>query len=90
MARKPMTSARAELAMAQVEMARRFPDTHLGMDAITLITGGSSPTLYRRCKAGEFPRPIAPGKWHGGSVIAHQAKASAMAQEAESCATTAE
>lgn len=80
MARK-ITQARAELAMRQVEMARILPDTHLGMDAIALITGWSSPTLYRRCKAGEFPRPIAPGKWHGGAVLAHQAKASVMAAE---------
>lgn len=82
MARKSMTSARAELAMQQVEMARRFPNTFLSVDAIILMTGWSQPTLYRRCKAGEFPRPIAPGKWHGGAVLAHQAKVSATAQEA--------
>lgn len=79
MARK-IPQARAELAMQQVQMAHVLPDTHLGMDAIALITGWSRPTTYRRCKAGEFPRPIAPGKWHGGSVLAHQAKTSALMQ----------
>lgn len=77
MARK-ITQARAELAMRQVQMARILPDTHLGLEAISLITGWSSPTIYRRCKAGAFPRPIAPGKWHGGAVLAHQAKVSEM------------
>lgn len=72
-----MTSARAELAMRQVEMARRYPDTHLSVDAITLITGWSTPTLYRRCKADKFRRPISPGRWHGGAVLAHQAKVTA-------------
>jgi len=89
MARKQITMARAELAMQQVEMARRFPDTHLSTDAIILVTGWSTPTLYRKCKDGLFPNPIAPGRWHGGSVLAHQAKVSGMTQEAV-CAATAE
>lgn len=87
MARKAMTQARAELAMKQVEMACCFPDTHLSTDAIILVTGWSTPTLYRKCRDGEFPGPIAPGKWHGGAVLAHQAKASAKAQEGEACTT---
>jgi predicted DNA-binding transcriptional regulator AlpA len=74
MARKPMTEARAEMAMRQVEMARRFPDTLLTMDAIVLLTGDSAPTIYRHAKAGAFPRPTRPGKWRGGCVIAHLAK----------------
>lgn len=82
MARKEMTQARAELAMRQVEMARRFPDTHLSMDALILLTGDSAQTIYRHAKAGHFPRPIAPGKWHGGTVLAHQAKASARLERA--------
>lgn len=75
--RKQMTQARAELAIRQVEMARRFPDTHLSLDALVLLTGNSAQTIYRHAKAGHFPRPILPGKWHGGCVIAHLAKAAA-------------
>lgn len=81
MARKKITQARAERAMQQVAMACVLPDTSLGMDAVILITGWSAPTVYRRCKAGQFPRPIATGKWHGGAVLAHQAKAAAYVAE---------
>ena len=75
MARKEISKTRLDRALAQVQMAKVYPDTQLGTDAILVLTGWSTPTLYRRCKAGQFPRPIGPGKWHGGAVLAHQAEA---------------
>lgn len=74
MARKEISEVRVARAAKQVEMAKAHGDTQLGTDAILLLTGWSTPTLYRRCKAGEFPRTVAPGRWHGGTVLAHLAK----------------
>lgn len=77
MARKEISKIRLDRALAQVQMAKVHAGTQLGTDAILILTGWSTPTLYRRCKAGLFPRPIAPGKWHGGAVLAHQAETAA-------------
>ncbi|MGY4478624.1 hypothetical protein [Bradyrhizobium sp. USDA 3364] len=77
MARAEITKTRTDRAIAQVAMARTFPDTQLSTDAVLLLTGWSTPTLYRRCKSAEFPAAISPGRWHGGQVLAHLAKAAA-------------
>ena len=75
MAKKELNKTRVDRAMAQVQMAKIHPDTQLGTDAVLLLTSWSTPTLYRKCKAGQFPRNIGPGKWHGGQVLTHLADA---------------
>lgn len=74
---KQLFLTRLDRALAQLMIAKVHPDTRRGTDAIVILTAWSTPTLYRRCKAGQFPRPISPGKWHGGAVLAHQAEATA-------------
>jgi predicted DNA-binding transcriptional regulator AlpA len=72
---KQISPARMEFLMAQIEMAKRLPDTQLGADAVRLLTGWSRPTIYRRCQAGEFPAPISRGRWRAGSVLRKLAEA---------------
>jgi predicted DNA-binding transcriptional regulator AlpA len=75
MARREIDELHASRAAKQVAMARVCADTQLATSAVLLLTGWSSPTLYRRCKEGKFPRAISPGRWHGGQVLAHLANA---------------
>lgn len=79
MARTELSKTRVERAAAQVVMAKTHEDTQLATDAVLLLTGWSAPTLYRKCAAGEFPRNIAPGRWHGGQVLRHLSRAGAGA-----------
>jgi predicted DNA-binding transcriptional regulator AlpA len=70
MTTRKLTQRRLECAMAQVQMAQVHASTWLNTDAVLVLTGWSSPTLYRRIQSGEFPKPVGRGKWRGGHVLA--------------------
>lgn len=61
-------------ALAQIAAARVHPDTLLTVKAIEMLTGLSRPSVYRHAKAGAFPAPVMPGRWHGGAVLKHLAR----------------
>ena len=66
---RKLTESRLDRAMAQVKMAQVLESTWINTDAVLVLTGWSTPTLYRRIQSGKFPAPIDRGKWHGGSVL---------------------
>jgi len=70
MTARKFTPARLECALAQVQMARVHTSAWFNTDTVFVLTGWSSPTLYRRIQSGEFPRPVCRGKWQGGHVLA--------------------
>jgi predicted DNA-binding transcriptional regulator AlpA len=72
---KEITSARVDRALAQLAAARINPDTRFGVIAMETITGYGRRTIYRLCRAGKLPRPIAPGRWRGGDVLEYLVKA---------------
>lgn len=71
---RKLTQSRLDRAMAQVQMAKVHADTWINTDAVLVLTGWSTPTLYRRIQGCQFPAPVDRGKWHGGTVLAHMAK----------------
>ncbi|QIL79321.1 hypothetical protein G7047_04925 [Diaphorobacter sp. HDW4A] len=73
MAKQSSTSI-MDRALAQIAAARIHPDTLLTVKAIEMLTGLSRPSLYRHAKAGVFPAPVMPGRWHGGAVLKHLAR----------------
>ncbi len=73
MTARKLTQSRLDRAMAQVQMAKVHADTWINTDAVLVLTGWSTPTLYRRIQEGKFPAPVDRGKWHGGSVLARMA-----------------
>lgn len=64
-----ISTSRTDFALAQIEAAKRLPETWLSADAVRLLTGWSRPTLYRKAAEGNFPKPVARGRWHGGAVL---------------------
>lgn len=66
---RKITPIRIERAKASVEMARTFPATLLATDAVLMLTSWSVSTLHRKCREGEFPRPVGRGRWSGGEVL---------------------
>ncbi len=70
MTARKLTQSRLDRAMAQVQMAKVHADAWINTDAVLVLTGWSTPTLYRRIQDGKFPAPVDRGKWHGGSVLA--------------------
>lgn len=66
---KQISQSRTDFALAQIEAAKRIPETWLCADAVRLLTGWSRPTLYRKTAEGGFPKPIGRGRWHGGAVL---------------------
>ena len=69
MATRNLSQKKIEQASAELEMAKRFSATRISTNSVLLVTGWSSATLYRRIANGQFPSPVEPGKWHGGSVL---------------------
>lgn len=65
---RKLSRQRLDRAKAQVEMAQIHAATLINTDAVLLLTGWSTPTLYRRMRTG-FPAPAGRGKWRGGEVL---------------------
>jgi prophage regulatory protein len=59
-------------AQLQLRQAVEIPDTLLLIDAVTVLTGLSKPTIYRKTRHGEFLEPVRMGtrctRWRAGDV----------------------
>jgi predicted DNA-binding transcriptional regulator AlpA len=64
-------------AAAQIELAKAVPDARIGTKAVMALADISRPTLYRWIKLGQFPAPVAPGKWRGADILGFLAQTSA-------------